>query len=350
MKKITLLTFCFLLCCAYSNKAQKKFSVYAAGFYNLENLFDTCHDEGKNDYEFLPDGGYHWDAMRYTNKLHNMAKALADMGTDVLPQVGCAFIGVAEVENDKALTDLVSQPPLKAKDFQFVHIEGPDKRGIDCALLYNPKLFQVIDCHLHPYVQPLAKDSLYKTRGFFAIHGKMADEDVTVIVCHLPSRFSTSFYREQGAQQVRVIKDSILTADPNRKIFIMGDMNDDPTCKSMTDGLKGKANIKDVQKGDMFNPWYNTLARDGVGTLMYQGSWNLFDQILISPNLLDKSKKPAYKNLTYWKHQVFKRDYLLQAEGKYKGLPKRTTAGGVWLNGFSDHLPVVLYLVKEQAK
>ena len=112
--------------------------MYAVGFYNQENLFDTCHDAGKNDYEYLPAKG--WNGMKYTNKIKNMSRALADMGTDVLPNVGCAFIGLSEVENANVLKDLTAQPPLKARNMQFCHIEGPDKRGIDCALLYNPGL------------------------------------------------------------------------------------------------------------------------------------------------------------------------------------------------------------------
>ena len=141
MKKVLMLTAAMLLMTFFA-EAQKKYSVYAVGFYNLENLFDTCHDEGKNDYEFLPTGSYRWDGIRYSHKLHNMARALSDMGTDVLPGVGCAVIGVSEVENAKALTDLVNQPELKARNFKFAHIEGPDKRGVDCAMLYNPSLFQ----------------------------------------------------------------------------------------------------------------------------------------------------------------------------------------------------------------
>ena len=139
MKRQTLLLSLFLLF-ALSAAAQKKFSLYAVGFYNLENLFDTCHDEGKNDYEYLPAGANKWTALKYTNKLHNMARALAEMGTKKLP-VGCAVIGVSEVENANALTDLVNQPELKARGFQFAHIEGPDRRGVDCAMLYNPSLF-----------------------------------------------------------------------------------------------------------------------------------------------------------------------------------------------------------------
>ena len=328
--------------------AQKKYSVYGVGFYNQENLFDTCHDEGKRDYDFLPTGSYKWNAMKYNHKLNNMSRALADMGTDVLPNIGCAIIGLAEVENSKALDDLIAQPALSARNYQYVHIEGPDRRGIDCALLYNPSLFSVKNTRLVPYVQKLKKDSAFYTRGFLTVSGTLADENVAVIVCHLPSRFSESFYRELGAEQVKAIKDSLLNDDPNCKVFVMGDMNDDPIEKSMAGILKGKANIKDVNEGDMYNPWYNILVKEGVGTLLYQGSWNLFDQILVTPNLLNKDDKKDFSSLKFWKNQIFKRDYLFQTEGKYKGSPKRTTAGGVWLDGYSDHLPVVIYLVKEQ--
>ena len=328
--------------------AQKKYSVYGVGFYNQENLFDTCHDEGKRDYDFLPTGSYKWNAMKYNHKLNNMSRALADMGTDVLPNIGCAIIGLAEVENSKALDDLIAQPALSARNYQYVHIEGPDRRGIDCALLYNPSLFSVKNTRLVPYVQKLKKDSAFYTRGFLTVSGTLADENVAVIVCHLPSRFSESFYRELGAEQVKAIKDSLLNDDPNCKVFVMGDMNDDPIDKSMAGILKGKGNIKDVNEGDMYNPWYNILVKEGVGTLLYQGSWNLFDQILVTPNLLNKDDKKDFSSLKFWKNQIFKRDYLFQTEGKYKGSPKRTTAGGVWLDGYSDHLPVVIYLVKEQ--
>ena len=76
--------------------AQKKFSVYAVGFYNQENLFDTCHDVGKNDYQFLPNGSYHWNGLKYGHKLHNMSRALSDMATTTLPGVGLSLIHISE--------------------------------------------------------------------------------------------------------------------------------------------------------------------------------------------------------------------------------------------------------------
>ena len=347
MRKLLLVLFCAVLFSAPAS-AQKKFSVYAIGFYNVENLFDTTHDEGKNDYDFTPTGSYQWNEMKYRHKLHNMASVLAEMGTDVLPNVGCAAIGLAEVENDHVMRDLTAQPELAARGYKYVHIEGPDHRGIDCALIYNPKLFTVRDTKLVPYVYDLPKDSTRATRGFLTVSGTLAGEHVTIIVCHLPSRGAGSYYRELGGKQVKALKDSLLREDLKVKVLVMGDMNDDPTNKSMYECLSAKPEIKEVGSNDMYNPWYNILVKEGVGTLLYQGSWNLFDQILLTPNLLNKDDKKDFSSLKFWKNQIFKRDYLFQTEGKYKGSPKRTTAGGVWLDGYSDHLPVVVYLVKEQ--
>lgn len=84
-----------------------RFDVYGVAFYNQENLFDTIHDEGKNDIDFLPDGSYNWNSEKYTNKLHNMAYALSRIGMHELPG-GCAIIGLAEVENERVLNDLIS--------------------------------------------------------------------------------------------------------------------------------------------------------------------------------------------------------------------------------------------------
>jgi hypothetical protein len=346
-KSVVFIALALLLGCGVAH-TQKKYSVYGVGFYNLENLFDTCHDEGKNDYEYLPDGTNKWTGLKYSHKLKNMARVLSEMGTDKLPGVGCAAIGVSEVENAKCLTDLCNQEPLKAKNFQFVHIEGPDKRGVDCGLLYNPKLFTVRNVKLVPYIYIKPEDAERATRGFLVVSGTMAGEHVTIIVNHLPSRGAVSFYREEGGRQLRIVKDSLVAEDPDVKLLIMGDMNDDPQDKSMAVQLGAKRKMKDVEApGGLWNPWWDVLA-SGTGTLQYQGAWNLFDQIIPSYSLLDIKGTKDYSSLKLWNYQIFTRDYLFQKEGKYKGNTLRTHAGGVWLDGYSDHLPTVVYLIKEQ--
>ena len=194
-----------------------------------------------------------------------------------------------------------------------MHVEGPDYRGVDCALIYNPRLFKVNNVKLVPYVYILEKDSKRNTRGFLTVSGTLAGEHVVVIVNHLPSRGAESFYREEGGRQLRIVKDSLVKEDPNAKIIVMGDQD-----KSMAESLGAQRKMKDVEKGGLWNPWWDVLA-NGAGTLQYDGKWNLFDQIILSQTLLDQKGKKDYQTLKYWNHQIFRRDYLFQKEGKYKG-------------------------------
>lgn len=324
-------------------QAQKKFEVYSIGFYNLENLFDTIHDKGKNDYEYLPDGVNKWGTMKYSNKLRNMATVLNEMSTDMLP-MGLAAVGVSEIENSRVLDDLVNHDILAHRGWKVIHIEGPDQRGVDCGLLYNPKLFKPLSAALIPYTTA-DNNTTYKTRGFLTVSGELADEKVHFIVNHWPSRAAKSPARERAGTLVKAIKDSLMNAEPESKVIIMGDLNDDPDNKSIKNNLGAKRKSSEIKlPTDLYNPWWDILRSKGLGTLKYRGKWNLFDQIIVSGNLVGKERS----TLKYYKPEIFSRSYLMQQEGKYKGSPKRTHASGVWLNGYSDHLPVIIYLIKEQ--
>lgn len=336
---LLLLLFVFVF---QANAQEKKYEVYSVGFYNLENLFDTIHDAGKNDYEYLPDGTNKWGTLKYTNKLENMATVLNEMGTDVSP-AGMAAVGVSEIENSRVLRDLVNQEILAPRGWDFVHIEGPDRRGVDCALLYNPQLFKPTNSFLAPYTTE-DNDTTYKTRGFLVVTGDMGGETVHIIVNHWPSRFAKSPARERAGVLVRELKDSIMNAMPGSKVLVMGDMNDDPDDKSMKTCLGAVREKKELKKeSDLYNPWWNILRKKGHGTLKYRGKWNLFDQIILSGNLIGDDRS----TLKLYKTEIFSRKYMFQQEGRYKGNTKRTHAGGVWLNGYSDHLPVIVYLLKE---
>lgn len=343
MKRIFNLLAVLLLFVTLSATAQeKRYEVYGVGFYNLENLFDTIHDYGKNDYEYLPDGTNKWGTLKYTNKLKNMATVLNEMATDVIP-VGMAAVGVSEVENARVLEDLVNHEILAPRGWDFVHIEGPDKRGVDCALLYNPQLFKPVNSKLAPYTTE-DNDTTYKTRGFLIVSGEMGGELVHIIVNHWPSRYASSPARERAGVLVRDLKDSLLAEMPESRVIIMGDMNDDPDDKSLKSCLGAVRNKDDIENAtDLYNPWWDILRRRGHGTLKYRGKWNLFDQVILSGNLVNNDRS----TLELYKTEIFSRNYLFQQEGRYKGNTLRTHAGGVWLNGYSDHLPVIVYLVKE---
>ena len=335
MRKVTFLfSFCFCVIVAGGGGGGRK--LYSIAFYNLENLFDTIHDAGKSDHDFLPDGSYQWTAKKYESKLHNLSMVLGSLSRNLVPE-GPAVIGVAEVENRRVLTDLVSQPAIS--NYKFIHYEGPDKRGIDCALLYDPQQFTVTNSKLI-LSTPFEGDTVHLTRGFLIVDGRLADERVCVIVNHWPSRGAKSPVRVHAAKQVKVLTDSLLREDKKLKLFVMGDMNDDPMDESMQT-LGARKYISGMKAKQFYNPWWKTLEDKGVGTLLYRGKWNLFDQIVLSRPLV-KTKK----GLRYDHNEVFIRDYLIQQDGKYKGSPLRTHGGRVWLNGYSDHLPTIIYLKK----
>ena len=341
--KIKLLYVVLILAPLLTLQAQeKRDDIYAVGFYNLENLFDTIHQQGKNDYEFLPDGVNKWSTKKYSNKIKNIARVLDGMASSV-PSPGLAAVGVCEVENAAVLRDLVASEPLVRRGWSFIHFESPDARGVDCALLYNPKLFKPTDAWLVPYTAA-KRDTTYITRGFLVVKGEIGGEVLHLILNHWPSRYAKSPVRERAGVLVRQLKDSIVGADLKAKVIILGDLNDNPDNKSVGESLGAVRDKKDVYAaGDLYNPWWNILCKEGRGTQKYRGKWNLFDQIMVNGNLVNGGNSV----LGFYKAEIFSRDYMFQSKGKYKGNIKRTHAGGVWLNGYSDHLPVILYLRKE---
>ena len=335
---LAMVAFLFMATALAQGRKQSGSDLYSVAFYNLENLFDTIHDGGKNDYDFLPDGRYAWGTRKYEAKLKNLARVLSELSRDKVPQ-GPACIGVAEVENHRVLDDLLKQPSLA--HYEYVHYEGPDKRGIDCALLYDPAQFKVKNSKL-VLSAPFQGDTTHLTRGFLIVDGELAGKRLCLIVNHWPSRGADSPVRVHAARQVKALKDSLFREDRKLKLVVMGDLNDDPFNSSVAEVLGAKKEKEDVvADNDLYNPWWETLEDEGEGTLLYRGKWNLFDQILVSRSLL-KSRR----GLRYAGHEIFSRDYLFQHDGKYEGYPLRTHGGRTWLNGYSDHLPTIIYLRK----
>ncbi len=334
-----------LLAVAMPTSAQR-IGVWSVAFYNLENLFDYEDDPGNTgDDEFLPTGPYQWTRENYGQKLSNMARTISQLARENCP-VGPAVIGVAEVENERVVRDLTAQPELSQMGLNYVHYESPDRRGIDVALLYNPRLFHVTSSKTYRLVIP--DQPHYTTRGQLLVTGTMAGEPVSVIVNHWPSRYGgakSSPLREAAAALCKHIADSICAADPANKVIIMGDLNDDPKDKSCAEVLGAARKRKETKAGGYFNTTW-PLYDKGVGSLCYQDAWCLYDQQIISSNFLDYSVS-APITLTFWKAEVFNRDFLTTQEGKKKGYPLRSFNGTVWQNGYSDHFPTITYYVKQ---
>lgn len=342
MNRILLLVLFGLI--SFFSKAQNQFQVSVVGFYNFENLFDTINDPKINDEDFTPEGAYRYNSKVYFEKLHNLATVISKIGTELSPD-GLALFGVAEIENETVLKDFASQPEVASRRYRFVHFESPDMRGIDVALFYNPKYFRVLSARALPVdvkdgtgVKELTRDVLY-CKGIFQ------GDTIHVFVNHWPSRrggeAATVGKRMKAALVSKGVIDSLMAIDPLTKIVDMGDLNDDPISPSVAEGLKAKGNIKEVQPGGLFNPWVDFYKR-GIGTLAYGDSWNLFDQIMISYGWLPKDQT----GWRFYRAEVFNRPFLVNQFGNYKGYPHRSFDGNNWINGYSDHFPTLIYMVK----
>lgn len=331
----------FLSVMAISASAQEKtYKASCIAFYNLENLFDTIDDPNTNDAEFLPGGINKWTTKRYQEKLSNMAKVIGGIGSEMV-KGGPTIIGVSEIENIGVLQDLIKTPPLSEMGYKIVHYDSPDARGVDVGLLYKASVFKVTNSTTNRLTMPGQAD--WYSRDQLVVSGELDGELISVIVNHWPSRRSGPEYREEAARLSRKLSDSLYREHKNAKIFIMGDLNDDPTDKSVLKVLGAKGKKEDVAKGDLFNPMWQ-LLRDGIGSLAYRDAWNLFDQIIISEPLLSDNGK-GWK---FYKAKVYNEKFLIQKDGPYAGYPFRTFAGGAYTGGYSDHFPTYLLIVKEK--
>ena len=331
---------------------ERRYQMYGVMFYNLENLFDTINNNGVYDKEFSPEGARQWNGTKYWQKQHNMAYTIGQMEVNGSPAVGPVIIGVSEIENITVLQDLVRQPEIKDRRYQIVHHDSPDRRGVDVGLLYNPRFFKVLNVTNQSINKYLPDYPEFRSRDQLCVTGMLAGEKVSVIVNHWPSRLGgeeqSSYLREAAGRMARETMDSLLRDDPNQGIIFMGDLNDDPQNKSCSEAVGAKKEIKDclAEPGSCFNPWWNILNR-GIGTLGYKGNWNLFDQIIFTDYFLKNFESKEKPTLTFLRAEVLNRKFLRSNEGDRQGYPLRTFSGGVFLNGYSDHFPTMIYLVKE---
>jgi endonuclease/exonuclease/phosphatase family metal-dependent hydrolase len=335
---------CLLLFSAGAD-AQKQYKVIAVGFYNCENFFDTTDDSVKKDEDFTPKGAYHYTEEVYSQKAHNIATVIEKMGLEVTPD-GPAIVGLVEVENEVALQKLVSQPELKNRNYKICWFPTADERGISTAMLYNPKYFQLIDAR--PLRVPLESLGQKRpTRDVLHVFGVLAGDTVHVLVNHWPSKAGGEAASAPGrvlaAKVNRKVVDSLLKQDPFSKIIIMGDLNDNPTSEGITGILMAKSEKWAVGLNGLYNPYMN-MYENGMGTSNYRGEWNLIDHIMVTGEFLKNSNN----KWSYYNAEIFNRPFLVNKIGRDKGLPHRSfTISQVWDNGYSDHFPVLIYLIEK---
>jgi endonuclease/exonuclease/phosphatase family metal-dependent hydrolase len=305
-------------------------------FYNVENLFDTSNDMGERDGEFTPEGANKWTEERYRKKLEDISKVLASVNKSELPEI----IGLCETENRKVLDDLVKTSLLKKGDYQIEQFESPDYRGIDCAMLYRPDEFKVL--HSKPFHVSFPDDPNYSTRDILYVKGETRNkEEFHIFVNHWPSRIGgleqTEPKRVAVAQLLKSKTDSVINKNPNANILVMGDMNDEPSNKSLGEVLGAKS--PEVKNAALVNLMYPVHANK-KGSYNYRGTWNMLDNIVVSAGLLDNKGFQCVD-----KHGFVFHEKWMEYEDKNNGMsPNRTYGGPNYYGGVSDHFPVFINL------
>lgn len=342
-----LITFVLLSISFCYGQEKRDFKIQTIAFYNVENLFDTEDDPLINDEDRTPEGKDKWTEEKYQDKLKNMAAVIAEIGADVAQQPP-AIIGLCEIENRKVLEDLVSQEALQAFDYGIVQYNSPDRRGIDVALLYRKEIFHLQNSASHELLifQNDKADSRIYTRDQLVVSGILDGEEMHFIVNHWPSRSGgekrSSYRREAAAMLSKKIIDSLQYINPYAKIVTMGDFNDNPSNKSLSNILKAKNSAEDLQLKELYNPMA-AMEKKGLGTSAYRDNWSVFDQLIVSQPLTTKD----YSSYQFYKAGIFSKDFLITKKGQYKGYPFRSYGYEGYTGGYSDHFPVYIYVIKE---
>jgi len=305
--------------------------------YNVENLFDTLNAPSYDDDAFTPSGEKEWTYDRYQKKLTDLARVILSLPEKELP----ALIGMAEVENKQVLRDLTEHRGLRRGEYQIVHEEDKDPRGIECALLYRPDLFKYKSHNYIPIDDPVDPDYLY--RGILHVKGTGPEgSNLHVFMNHWKSRGGglkeTERQRMFSAITLRKYLDMLLSSESNFKVILMGDFNDEPTNRSISHGLSASNKRQNINFGDHYNLHYDLHNLHEEGTYHYKGKWNMLDQIIVSYNLVNQERGLTTR---YDGGQILKEKWMMYESSTYQSmLPSATYGGPEYYGGPSDHLPV----------
>lgn len=314
-------------------------------FYNVENLFDPFDDKSTLDDEFLPMGSKRWNWKRYRDKCIKIGQVITALGGWEPPEL----IGLCEVENRFVLEGVIKYSSLQNLEYQFIHRESPDRRGIDVALLYQPNKFLPLSSRFFQVIMPGQSKS--DTREILYVKGITHTQDTLhVIVNHWPSRWggqvSSEYKRMEAARVVRSCVDSLFNRDSDAMVVIMGDFNDTPSSPSLLKGLDARCLNDKIQKRQLYNLAGDIDSHRNIGSYKYKGRWEMFDQILVSGGLFIGE---GILSCSSYQQSVYSPDFLLERDAVYYGIkPFRTYQGYKYRNGFSDHLPVYLDLWRKK--
>jgi predicted extracellular nuclease len=318
-------------------RPQKNGNRFVVMSYNVENLFDTVNAPQFDDEDFTPGGKKAWTYERYGKKLDDLTRVILSLPGKELP----AIIGLAEIENRKVLEDLVANRGIRRAEYEIIHEEGRDPRGIECALLYRPDQFRYRSHEYIPVEDPVDPDYLY--RDILHVTGTGPDGSrLHIFMNHWKSRSGgtreTEKKRMFTAITLRKQLDRLLSTGDDLRVILMGDFNDEPTNLSLSGGLSAGGKRKNIQLGDQYNLYYDLHNLEGRGTYGYQGRWNMLDQIIVSYTLLNRDRGLS---TSFDGGRILAEEWMLYENEEYgESFPAATYRGPVYYGGPSDHLPV----------
>ena len=320
------------------------------GEWNDENLKGKKVVRYQNlSTDFTADGPKRWDEKSYKDKLGKVAKLISELGRQYTNSAP-AIVGLVEVENKQVIQDLINEPILAKEGYGIVHYNSYDARGVDVAMIYMKSRFVLEDSWKKEVkIYSNSSGSRAYTRDVLVIKGKLDGEDVAVFMNHWPSRSGGQAASEDrriaSAEILKGEMDALRAQNPNIKLFAMGDFNDDPVDKSVAKTLGAVGDAKKLSENTpYFNPMWK-LFKNGVASLAYRDAPNLFDQIIISKNVVGEGKLELdYK---MFRTEVFAPSYLVNPSGQWKGYPLRSWDGNTYTGGYSDHFPVFTVIQRE---
>jgi predicted extracellular nuclease len=329
----------FMLSCSYhtetANKSNKTGSAFCRiAFYNVENLFDTEDDPHTNDNDFLPSGKLKWNNERYQQKLEHIKEVFDGLNKEHT----LALLGMAEVENKVVLEELLKNDST----YQIIHYNSSDKRGIDVCVLYNTNYFTPLASYLS-YGAKEEKDNVF-FREVLVVKGILWNDTVHVLVNHWPSRREgkeESEHKRIAASKLTFRLIDSISKNTSSNIIIMGDFNDQPNDKSVSDlslMFKLRSTPQHNDASDIINP-FAVKQNAGEGTCKFKRDWFLFDQILVNNSLMNK------KGCQFVAAEIYDPEWLYYKEDINSG-PYRTYLGNKYYGGYSDHFPVYIELKK----
>ena len=333
----------FVTYCVYPQRTSPG-KMFTVAFYNVENLFDTKDDPDTEDDEFTPEGSKKWDSEKYLKKLKDLSLVFRSINSRELPEI----IGLCEVENKKVLEDLVTTGKLNKGNYGIVHEDSEDKRGIDVALLYRKEEFQYLTHRSIPV--HFKYDTTSRLRNILYVKGKTGNKETFhLLVNHWKSRSEgqqvTEPKRIYAAVALRKVVDSIFNFEPEAKIIIMGDFNDEPTNMSLHSILQANNKQKNANPRELYNLMYNNHNLNNIGSYSYKGNWNMLDQIIVSQKVINDKKN---YHCDYLSGNIYQDEWMMYDNPKVGMLtPNKTYGGDMYFGGVSDHLPVFVVLKKK---